>query len=155
MIRSLPLTHRPRRLDRLPSGFPARRLLCSSRRHQNKTPADHVTYGCLVLATSYSRTTFRRTTIGAAAFHFRVRNGNGWGHRARVTRDLLRRSEQISGELKISDRRLASVGDNGYGNCRSRDQRLMRRSQTAATAIRFQRTLFSIGICKSKIRDLF
>ena len=46
-----------------------------------------LTCGCLVLATSYSRTAYRRTTIGAAAFHFRVRNGNGWGHRARVTRD--------------------------------------------------------------------
>ena len=39
-----------------------------------------------VLATSYSRTTFRRTTIGAAAFHCRVRNGNGWCHCATVTR---------------------------------------------------------------------
>ena len=42
--------------------------------------------GFLVLATSYSRTAYRRTTIGAAAFHFRVRNGNGWSHCARVTR---------------------------------------------------------------------
>ena len=42
--------------------------------------------GFLVLATSYSRTAYRRTTIGAAAFHFRVRNGNGWDHRAIVTR---------------------------------------------------------------------
>ena len=42
--------------------------------------------GRFVLATSYSRTTFRRTTIGAAAFHFRVRNGNGWCHCARITR---------------------------------------------------------------------
>ena len=33
--------------------------------------------GVFVLATSYSRTAYRRTTIGAAAFHFRVRNGNG------------------------------------------------------------------------------
>ena len=40
-----------------------------------------------ILATSYSRTTFRRTTIGAAAFHFRVRNGNGWGHCAMITRE--------------------------------------------------------------------
>src|SRR5437667_4062453 len=39
-----------------------------------------------VLATSYSRTAYRRTTIGAAAFHFRVRNGNGWCHCATVTR---------------------------------------------------------------------
>src|SRR5204862_5893824 len=51
-----------------------------------KTPADHLTCGCSVLATSYSRTAYRRTTIGAAAFHFRVRNGNGWGHCASVTR---------------------------------------------------------------------
>src|SRR5438094_6008947 len=51
-----------------------------------KTPADHLTCGCSVLATSYSRTAYRRTTIGAAAFHCRVRNGNGWGHCAIVTR---------------------------------------------------------------------
>src|SRR6266705_1551189 len=44
--------------------------------------------GRLVLATSYSRTTYRCTTIGAAAFHFRVRNGNGWGHCAMITRGL-------------------------------------------------------------------
>src|SRR5437867_11996167 len=42
--------------------------------------------GLLVLATSYSRTAYRRTTIGAAALHCRVRNGNGWGHCATVTR---------------------------------------------------------------------
>src|SRR4051812_49474396 len=42
--------------------------------------------GAFVLATSYSRTTYRRTTIGAAAFHFRVRNGNGWCHCAIITR---------------------------------------------------------------------
>src|SRR5467141_555835 len=46
--------------------------------------------GHLVLATSYSRTAYRRTTIGAAAFHCRVRNGNGWCHCATVTRNLLR-----------------------------------------------------------------
>ena len=38
------------------------------------------------LATTYSRMTCRQTTIGAAAFHFRVRDGNGWFHRAMVTR---------------------------------------------------------------------
>mgnify|MGYP003694454009 CR=1 FL=1 len=41
-------------------------------------------------ATSYSRATYRCTTIGAAAFHFRVRNGNGWGHCAIITRKLPR-----------------------------------------------------------------
>ncbi len=40
------------------------------------------------------------TTIGAAAFHFRVRNGNGWGHCAMITRKLSsRRSRQISGRV--------------------------------------------------------
>ena len=38
------------------------------------------------LATTYSRGAFRPTTIGAAAFHFRVRNGTGWFHYALVTR---------------------------------------------------------------------
>ena len=42
--------------------------------------------GLLFLATTYSRGTCRPTTIGAAAFHFRVRDGNGWFHRAMVTR---------------------------------------------------------------------
>ena len=50
-----------------------------------KTPMRSLT-GVFVLATSYSRAAYRRTTIGAAAFHFRVRNGNGWGHCATITR---------------------------------------------------------------------
>jgi hypothetical protein len=53
---------------------------------ESKMP-DGLTTGHLVLATSYSRTACRRTTIGAAAFHCRVRNGNGWCHCANVTRD--------------------------------------------------------------------
>lgn len=40
----------------------------------------------IILATTYSRGTYRPTTIGAAAFHYRVRKGTGWGHCARVTR---------------------------------------------------------------------
>jgi hypothetical protein len=38
------------------------------------------------LATSYFRGAYRPTIIGATAFHYRVRNGNGWGHCAMVTR---------------------------------------------------------------------
>src|SRR5438309_8109592 len=53
-------------------------------RLQKKAPPLETSGG--VLATSYSRTAYRRTTIGAAAFHCRVRNGNGWGHCATVTR---------------------------------------------------------------------
>src|SRR6266478_8112917 len=53
----------------------------------NKEPQDPFgTWGSSTLAMSYSRTTYRCTTVGAAAFHFRVRNGNGWSHCARVTR---------------------------------------------------------------------
>ena len=37
--RSRSLTRYPRGLDRLPYGFPARRVLCSSRRRQTKRPA--------------------------------------------------------------------------------------------------------------------
>ena len=51
-----------------------------------KNPDEIKLTGVFVLATSYSRTAYRRTTIGAAAFHCRVRNGNGWGHCAIVTR---------------------------------------------------------------------
>ena len=53
-----------------------------------KNPTEISPVGFLVLATSYSRTAYRRTTIGAAAFHCRVRNGNGWGHCVIVTRNL-------------------------------------------------------------------
>jgi hypothetical protein len=38
------------------------------------------------LATTYSHRTYRPTTIGAEAFHFRVRNGTGWFRFALVTR---------------------------------------------------------------------
>ena len=40
----------------------------------------------IYLATTYSHRTCRPTTIGAEAFHFRVRNGTGWFHLALVTR---------------------------------------------------------------------
>ena len=43
----------------------------------------------IYLATTYSHKTYRLTTIGAEAFHFRVRNGTGWFHFALVTREGL------------------------------------------------------------------
>ena len=46
--------------------------------------------GSLTLAMSYSRTPLRCTTIGAAAFHCRVRNGDGWFHCAMITRRLVK-----------------------------------------------------------------
>ena len=66
----------------------------------------------IILATSYSRTACRRTTIGAAAFHFRVRNGNGWYHYATVTRVRNR-----TGGWLLSQRRkheAESLGTSGF-----------------------------------------
>ena len=37
------------------------------------------------------------TTIGAAAFHFRVRDGIGWDHSANFTRELVRVAQQLRG----------------------------------------------------------
>ena len=37
------------------------------------------------LAAIYSRGTYRPTTIDVLMFHFRVRNGTGWGHQAVTT----------------------------------------------------------------------
>ena len=71
--------------DSFPKTFPIcrfQRTPCSFR----ETVGNRVRL--ISLATSYSRTTYRSTTIGAAAFHFRVRNGNGWGHCATITRKL-------------------------------------------------------------------
>ena len=95
--------------------------------------------GHLVLATSYSRTAFRRTTIGAAAFHFRVRNGNGWCHYAIVTR----------------------VRDRTGGSLLS--QRCKREAESLETSydsksivyLNFERTRFSIGTLKWQIENLF
>ena len=39
-----------------------------------------------ILAAIYSRGTYRPTTIDVLMFHFRVRNGTGWGHQAMTTR---------------------------------------------------------------------
>jgi hypothetical protein len=88
LIRSLPRRHTrcPRGLDCLPAGFSARRVLCwRSRASKLKTPPGEPS-GVFILAMSYSRAAYRRTTIGAAAFHCRVRNGNGWCHCAIITR---------------------------------------------------------------------
>jgi hypothetical protein len=76
---------------------------------------------CWVLATSYSRTACRRTTIGAAAFHFRVRNGNGWCHCAIVTRGRNRTGISLScsdasarPNLRRQVRRLGSIAATNF-----------------------------------------
>ena len=68
----------------------------------------------IYLATTYSHKTYRLTTIGAAAFHFRVRNGTGWFHHALVTRGQFwgrRRVPLIS--------KLGLWGPEGIVDCRS------------------------------------
>src|SRR5271169_169063 len=40
-------------------------------------------------AATYSRASYTGTTIGPAAFHGRVRNGNGWDHCGKTTGKLL------------------------------------------------------------------
>src|ERR1700675_1839200 len=83
------------------------RGVCVARKIGGKAKPPHLfpKGGGFVLATSYSRTTYRRTTIGAAAFHFRVRNGNGWVHCAMITRlrcrsgGLMRRIEGRSAPI--------------------------------------------------------
>ena len=51
----------------------------SARHLLSKMPGEY-------LAATYSHRAYRPTTIGAAAFHFRVRNGTGWFRRAMTTR---------------------------------------------------------------------
>ncbi len=55
----------------------------------------------IILATTYSRTSYTSTTIGAMAFHFRVRDGNGWGHHARITRRAARTRTAISNDTSF------------------------------------------------------
>jgi hypothetical protein len=106
---------------------------------RSKKPSTLAHAGFLVLATSYSRTACRRTTIGAVAFHFRVRNGNGWCHYAIVTRVrnrtggslLSQRRKREAESLETSD----DSGQSPYPN--------------------FERTRFSIGTRKSQIENLF
>ena len=54
-----------------------------------KEPGSNYLEPGIYLATTYSHRTYRPTTIGAEAFHFRVRNGTGWFHLALVTRGRL------------------------------------------------------------------
>ena len=95
---------------------------------ESKMPDEKLT-GHFVLATSYSRTACRRTTIGAAAFHFRVRNGNGWCHYAIVTRVRNRTGGSLlSQRRKREAESLETSDDSGQ-----------------SPYLNFERTRFSIG----------
>jgi hypothetical protein len=67
--------------------------------------------GSYILATTYSRKTCRQTTIGAIAFHFRVRDGNGWFRSAMVTRTGTANCDDSGGRV-IAERRVkAGAGE--------------------------------------------
>ena len=105
---------------------------------ESKMPDEKLT-GHLVLATSYSRTACRRTTIGAAAFHFRVRNGNGWCHYAIVTRVRNRTGGSLlSQRRKREAESLETSDDSGQ-----------------SPYLNFERTRFSINTRKWQIESLF
>src|SRR4029077_16900801 len=88
-----------------------------------------------VLATSYSRTACRRTTIGAAAFHFRVRNGNGWCHHATVTRVRNRTGGSLPSQRRKREAESLETSDDS----------------NQSPHLNFERTRFSIRTRKSKI----
>jgi hypothetical protein len=59
-----------------------RQLPCSEQKK-----AEHLLFGFNKdLAATYSRGTYRTTTIGNAVFHGRVRDGNGWDHSFMATK---------------------------------------------------------------------
>ena len=63
--------------------------------------------GIRPLAMTYSRMLVH-TTIGAAAFHFRVRDGIGWCHSAMITR------ERVEGRIRpwlLARARTLSLGE--------------------------------------------
>ena len=55
------------------------------------------------LATSYSRTSGRRTTLGDGALDFRVRNGNGYDSSSMVTSKKRQVGSEREMRLKIRD----------------------------------------------------
>ena len=96
--------------------------------------------GVFVLATSYSRTAFRRTTIGAAAFHCRVRNGNGWCHCATVTRVRRR-----TGESPFSRRGEPMPNSGDWRPPRRTPYNLISKEHDFQSAIRNRKSAISSG----------
>src|SRR6476620_12129002 len=69
---------------------------------QRKTPPLLAGFGYKALAMTYSCMRMH-TTIGAAAFHFRVRNGIGWCHSAIVTRERVEgRGPNLEGVVALT-----------------------------------------------------
>ena len=63
------------------------------------------------LAATYSHMAYRHTTIGAKAFHFRVRNGAGWFRLAMATR--VPPPHRAAADLRGSSRKPCSITVNG------------------------------------------
>ena len=85
-----------------------RKTGCSAsvpRQMDNKKPQPYgLGFGVKTLAMTYS-CMYAHTTIGAVAFHFRVRDGIGWFHNAMVTR------ERVEGRFgSVDPERRALVG---------------------------------------------
>ena len=93
---------------------------------QEKTPCSGEGGGGYNLAVSYFRMTCRHTIIGATAFHFRVRNGNGWCHCAMTTRLL---STALGKECSVCLRVGVLAGNPGGfpDNCIQRSKTILRR----------------------------
>ena len=118
--------------------FSGTRLCAPHHGKESKMPDEKLT-GHFVLATSYSRTAYRRTTIGAAAFHFRVRNGNGWCHYAIVTRVRNRTGGSLLSQRRKREAESLETSDDS----------------SQSPYLNFERTRFSIGTRKSQIENLF
>ena len=62
--------------------------ICEPMLANDEAPDSFESGASFTLAAIYSRGTCRPTTIDVLMFHFRVRNGTGWGHQAMTTRLL-------------------------------------------------------------------
>ena len=89
---------------------PVERENCAIGKRQKREPRPAFAgRGSLTLAMSYSRTTYRCTTIGAAVFNFRVRNGNGWFHCAMITRRLTKPKVARGGRSLLNFTRISGA----------------------------------------------
>ena len=82
-------SHGNRGLSPSGTGASRREQFAALRAANGKARRTFVLRALLTLAAIYSRGTYRPTTIDVPMFHFRVRNGTGWGHWAMTTRFLL------------------------------------------------------------------
>ena len=82
-------SHGNRGLPPSGTGASRRERFAALRAANGKARRTFVLRALLTLAAIYSRGTCRPTTIDVPMFHFRVRNGTGWGHWAMTTRFLL------------------------------------------------------------------